>query len=145
MGQYGWNVTREEFNQNRKKYIKLDLKRTLIAENRAINEFLGLFKNVRKSFRHGKWAKPPYLKCRDKKFVKSKWRFRFQSIVQSKEIGLEDARESIVIGRLLGYREEDILFYVIKNYIPKLYKILKKNKKMTKDITKEYPNLKRCN
>ena len=43
---------------------------------------------------------------------------------------VEDAREAIILGRRLGYHEIDILTYIIRNYMPNLYKIMVKGKEI---------------
>ena len=58
-----------------------------------------------------------YLPDRCESFAKRKWGIQtYSSITRT-----EDAREAIILGRLLGYKEQDIAYYLVRNYIvPKI-------------------------
>ena len=58
-------------------------------------------------------------------------------------IWVEDVREAIIIGRRLGYREIDILTYIIITYTPDLYKIIIEGEKIPNEYFELYPNLKK--
>lgn len=58
-----------------------------------------------------------------------------------KWLTLEDAREAIIIGRKLGYLEDDILHYIVCNYIPEAFMAINSHQKIPEDQIILYPNL----
>lgn len=156
-----WSMTREEWNKNKKYYginwykkrdtpyssYIPDWEMTEEAEIKAINDYIGTHKNVPQIIynRLGKIEPFDYEDDRDWEFSNSEWIMQVKSNIKDIYKGgilwVEDAREAIIIGRRLGYREVDILTYIISRYIPKLYKIILKGKRIPNKYFKQYLNL----
>jgi hypothetical protein len=81
-------------------------------EINAIKDFFRLL--PKNAWRKGIIGPKEYLPHRNKTFANSEWIIQTHSTI----VRIEDAREAIILGRLLGYKEEDIAFYLIQNYIP---------------------------
>src|SRR3989338_1526359 len=104
---------------------KVEWEDTKEAEYKAINDFLNLFDDPIAAFRKGQSVcaeEFPGRICwrtRDRVFAAnaSRTKFSFVTHTRGRVNNIEDARLAIIWGRKFGYREEDILFYIIKNYI----------------------------
>lgn len=157
-----WSMTRSEWNKSKKKCYRInwhreretpyssfnpDWEMTEKAEKVAINDYIGTHKNIYHIIHNkvGKIEPVEYEDDRDWEFANSNWILQVKSNIKDVYKGdilwLEDAREAIIVGRRLGFREIDILVYIIKNYIPELFKIISKRKKVPKRYFKEYNNL----
>lgn len=125
-----WQMNRAEWEAVGRPVVKhTELENNLDAEKQAIKEFLQQFPNPVKFARQGEIEPDPstYAKSRDEDFAK---RIGKEPSVTSKtpltarlkKLGAphngEDARLAISNGRRLGYRDEDIAHYLIRNYIP---------------------------
>lgn len=87
-------------------------------ERQAVLDYLSLFPDG--------WGEgyiepdPQEYQChRDKKFAGRRWVLQIPSSLKSAfpcMIWYEDAREAILLGRILGYPEACIAFYVARNY-----------------------------
>lgn len=77
----------------------------------AIKDFLVLL--PKNAYKKGIIGPKKYLSHRNKIFADSQWVIQTRSNI----VRIEDAREAIILGRLLGYKEEDIALYLIQNYI----------------------------
>jgi hypothetical protein len=94
-------------------------------ELEAIRQFLKLL--PKDAWRRGCIEPEPktYLPDRDQDFAKSHWVMQIKSSIRrvyrqrdgDKIYWVEDAREAIILGRMLGYSEEDIAFYLVRNYL----------------------------
>lgn len=134
-----WQMTREEWNIAKRPTcnIKWSSKRIpqknltfrigKIWEIKAIYEFIDILpKNILgyPIWEEGCIGPEIYLSDRDNIFANTEFTIQTQS---SFSISLEDAREAIILGRLLGYSEQDIAFYLIRNYIiPNLHFFIQK-------------------
>lgn len=91
-------------------------------EVKAIRDYLMLLPN--NAWKKGVIGPNPetYLPHRYRDFGDSKWVIQTRSCI----VHIEDAREAIILGRLLGYRDEDIAYYIVRNYVVAIQKQLKK-------------------
>ena len=88
---------------------------TAKAEESAINGFLKSFPDWRKTFREGMMRDENGKLELDRQVDFKNFKLQFRSNLS--DVGLEDAREAILVGRKLGYSEKDILFYIVRNYV----------------------------
>ncbi len=158
-----WQMTRQEWHKNNKKYYGINWHKerestefsfvpnweiSEKAEIKAINDYIGTFKNIYNTIHKklGQIEPLQYEKDRDWDFADSKWIMQVKSNIraayQNDIIWVEDAREAIILGRRLGYRETDILTYIIRTYIPDLFKIMIKGRRIPKKYFMLFPNLK---
>lgn len=160
-----WSMTREAWNNNKKYYginwynekpedptdysFIPDWEMTEKAEMKAINDYFGTHKDIYKKIYNdlGEIEPLKYEDDRDWDFANSDWSMQVKCNIKDSYrndvLWKEDAREAIILGRRLGYHENDILTYVIRNYIPDLYEIMLEGKKIPNKYIELYPNIER--
>lgn len=119
-----WQMTRQEWldagmPDHGMNSCKPTFKTDLAEERRAINDFVGLFEKPSELIASSVIGVPRGdmdTKNRDSAFAKkSCW--HIMRTAMNDHGFTEDAREAIVVGRLLGYPDKHILGYIFRNYI----------------------------
>lgn len=89
-------------------------------ERQAIVDFIGIFKNPLDAIKKSVIGVPRSgmdMKNRDTAFAKKSCWHIVSTALKHGEGFTEDAREAIIVGRLLGYADYHILGYIFRNYI----------------------------
>jgi hypothetical protein len=123
------------------------------AEKKAIRDFFAAFKDPVALARQGQIepAESSFAASRDTSWQEKAAKGSYPGHLRSKlpvvprlkkagGLAPEDARDAIRIGRHLGYRDEDILHYLLWNYIPGGDKILE-GQKLPKQVRIDWPEL----
>jgi len=124
--------------------------RTPQAEREAIGAFLSQFDDPIAAARQGEIGPKEYLPSRNELLAEHLNKHitptKLPMTPYGKSLGqlgpIEDARDGIAIGLAYGYRPEDVARYVIQNYIPHGFEILK-GKPVPAEVLAEYPALAR--
>ena len=166
-----WQMSREEWHKSGCPDLRFNwhqarpyppvghgaVNRNAFDEVIGLNDFIGLFADPVAAARKGRLApgdsaedingnpvdwkslhpEDRYLKDRQEDFAQSVCIQTWSNFA----LGVEDAREAIIIGRKLGYQEQDILFYLLRNYLPNAFEAIRKGEQIPSAIIKIVPNL----